>query len=146
MTWTFLSNVWYYEKNGVSEQWIYTIWNLISNVLYSITYNGKRKGFFKSERGLKQGHSISPLFIIAAEAISRAINLFQNNYEFSGFSMHKKGLKTNHFSYGDDLIIFTSGKTKSLKIIKTILSNYERGSGQKVNTMKSCFLVSQKTS
>ncbi|XP_059284799.1 uncharacterized protein LOC132038092 [Lycium ferocissimum] len=99
-------------------------------------------GFFKSERGVKQGDPISPsLFIIAAEVLSMLLNNLFDKPEFNGFSMQPNGPKINHISYADDIIIFCSGKTATLKLIMATLTQYELNSGQLINKEKSCFLV-----
>nr|XP_009598913.1 uncharacterized protein LOC104094650 [Nicotiana tomentosiformis] len=129
ISWMFLCGV--LRKMGFAEQWIHTVWNLISNVWYSILINDKREGFFKSARGLKQGDSLSPsLFIITVEALSKVLNNLHENSDFSGFTMNKKGPQINHLAYTDDLIIFISGNTKSLRLIKHMLAEYEKASGQ----------------
>ncbi|XP_060203027.1 uncharacterized protein LOC132631469 [Lycium barbarum] len=118
------------------------IWNLLSNVWYSVILNGKRHGFFKSERGVKQGDPISPsLFIIVVEVLSMLLNNLFDKPEFNGFSMQPNGPKINHISYADDIIIFCSGKTATLKLIMATLTQYELNSVQLINKEKSCFLV-----
>lgn len=91
--------------------------------------NGKKYRFFKSQRGVKHGDPISPsLFIIDAEALS---------------SMESNRPGINHISYADDLIIFCSGKSPTLKLIVEGLKKYEQNSGQIINRDKSFFLMDE---
>ncbi|XP_059302129.1 uncharacterized protein LOC132054076 [Lycium ferocissimum] len=50
--------------------------------------------------------------------------------------------KINHLSFADDIIIFSSGKSKSLQLIMRTLSKYEKVSGQLINKTKSHFMLS----
>ncbi|KAG5600548.1 hypothetical protein H5410_031918 [Solanum commersonii] len=52
-----------------------------------------------------------------------------------------RGPQTNHLSVADDVIIFTSGRKKSLKLIMHSLGTYERVSGQLINKTKSHFMI-----
>ncbi|XP_060195103.1 uncharacterized protein LOC132624322 [Lycium barbarum] len=140
ISWNFICVV--MRKMGFNEHWIFIIWNLMSNAWYTICINGKRNGFFKSQRGVKQGDPISPgLFIIASEVLSRLLNkLFEDN-KFNGFNMPTNGPPINHLSYADDIIIFSSGKTYTLMKIMKCLKDYQENSGQMINEGKSCFLM-----
>ncbi|XP_060202956.1 uncharacterized protein LOC132631398 [Lycium barbarum] len=92
------------------------------SVWYSIIINGTRTGFFNSEQGLKQGDPLSPaLFIIASEVFSRTLNSLNAVDEFIPFSMNHKGPCINHLAYADDVIIFSSGNSKSIKLIMKII-------------------------
>ncbi|XP_060216327.1 uncharacterized protein LOC132643819 [Lycium barbarum] len=120
---------------------------LISNVWYTVIINGTRHGFFHSSQGLKQGDPLSPpLFIIAAEVLSRSLNKLNDHESFILFSMNKRGPHINHLAYADDIVIFCSGNSKSVKLIMKQITNYEKASGQLVNKEKSFFLTSIKTS
>lgn len=69
-------------------------------------------------RGLKQRDPLfQSLFILAADVLSRALNKLNGNNQFIGFSMGNKGPKINHLSYVDDLILFSSGDSKSIKLL-----------------------------
>lgn len=66
LSWSFLTSV--LRRFGFNEVWIDMIWQLVSDVWYSIIINGARKGFFTSSQGLKQGDPISPsLFVLATQ-------------------------------------------------------------------------------
>ncbi|XP_075087899.1 uncharacterized protein LOC142169862 [Nicotiana tabacum] len=60
--------------------------------------------------------------------------------------MHQQGPQINHLSYVDDLVIFTSGDKRNVKMITKSLHQYERASGQKINNEKSVFLTVRHTS
>ena len=47
----------------------------------------------------------------------------------------------NHLSFADDIILFTSGKSKTLKILMHTLKEYEKISGQLINGDKSHFIL-----
>ncbi|XP_055802634.1 uncharacterized protein LOC129871697 [Solanum dulcamara] len=103
--------------------------------------NGKH-GFFHSTRGLKQGDPLSPaLFIIGAEVLSRLMNNLHQHPQYHGFLMAKKGPQINHLSFADDIIIFSSGRSHTLKLIMETLHTYEHALGQLINRDKSNFMV-----
>ncbi|OIT30618.1 putative ribonuclease h protein [Nicotiana attenuata] len=141
MSWTFVIEV--LKKFGFSDLWNDMVFNLISGVWYSVLINGSRAGFFTSSQGLKQGDPLSPsLFIIDAEVLTRSLNSLHANEKFVLFSMPTNAPLINHLAYVDDVIIFSSGNQKSIKLImKEIRTN----SGQQVNSNKSHFLTAPRT-
>ncbi|XP_075091561.1 uncharacterized protein LOC142171761 [Nicotiana tabacum] len=66
--------------------------------------------------------------------------------EFRGFSMVQSGPRVTHLSYADDVVIFSSGGKRALKLVMHQLQNYENCSRQLINTGKSCYLVDPKAS
>ncbi|XP_060200410.1 uncharacterized protein LOC132628664 [Lycium barbarum] len=83
----------------------------VSNNWYSIVLNGTGNGFFKSNRGLRQGDPLSPaLFIICAELISSMLNNLVLDENFTGYYRPKKGSIITHLAFADDIILFTSGQ------------------------------------
>lgn len=118
----------------------------IDNVWYSIIINGNRNGFFTSSQGLKQGDPLSPsLFIIGAEVLTRLLNNLMHSDHFLPFSMSNRGPIINHLSYADDIVIFTSGNSKSVKMIMKKIHMYERSSSQRMNKKKCIFLTAPGT-
>ncbi|XP_060200890.1 uncharacterized protein LOC132629180 [Lycium barbarum] len=141
VSWSFTNLV--LRKMGFKETIIDIIWRTMANNWYSVIVNGVRHRFFHSTRGLKQGDPLAPaLFILGAEVLSRMLNKLYHNHSFHGFHMAQNGPKINHLSFADDVIIFSSGKKKSLQLIMKTLSKYEKVSGQLINKTKSHFMLS----
>ncbi|XP_015159800.1 uncharacterized protein [Solanum tuberosum] len=57
----------------------------------------------------------------AAEVLSRSLNRLHNNPEYHGFFMESRGPQVNHLSFADDVILFTSGRQKTLKKLQASL-------------------------
>lgn len=108
--------------------------------------NGGRHGFFKSERGLRQGDHVSlSLFVIAAELLSKMLNDLSYRIGYKGFHMNSNGPQINHLSFADDSILFCNGSKRPLEMILRVLKTYEDVSGQLMNKDKSCFTVAANT-
>ncbi|XP_060210211.1 uncharacterized protein LOC132637082 [Lycium barbarum] len=114
------------ERLGFSKEWISLIKRHISNNWYSLIVNRRRYGFFKSENGLRQRDPISlSLFVLSAELLSIMLNNLQERRGFTGFQMCKQGPLINHLEFADDLILFSSGRRKTINMIMRTLAEYE---------------------
>ena len=83
-------------------------------------------GFFHSSRVLKQGDQLFPaLFILVAEVLSRSLNRLHNHPDYHGFFMEMRGTQVNHLSFADEIILFTSRRFKTLKILMETSNEYE---------------------
>ena len=132
VSWPFLLQV--LRRFGFGERWIDMIWRLISNVWFSVLINGAPQGFFKSSRGLCQGDPISPgLFVISAEVLSRLLNSLLLCKGFKPFKVRPGCPSITHLAYADDVIIFSSGLKRSIRLVMNVLHSYVSISGQKVN-------------
>ncbi|XP_027118292.2 uncharacterized protein [Coffea arabica] len=140
VAWSHIINV--LRRYGFGERFIDMVWRLISNAWFSIIINGSSYGFFKSSRGLRQGDPLSPaLFIIGAEALSRALNNLTRKPGFVGFKVPYGCPPITHLAFADDILIFANGSSFSLKAIMQVLEAYQRCSGQLINVQKSCYLI-----
>lgn len=55
--------------------------------------------------------------------------------------MNRRGPQVNHLAFADDIILFSSGRKKTTKLLMNTLATYEATSGQLVNKAKSYFLL-----
>ncbi|KAL9670814.1 hypothetical protein QQ045_008372 [Rhodiola kirilowii] len=64
ISWSFILGT--FRNLGFSEIWCDLIYRCISNCVYSVKWDGRLYGFFRSSRGVRQGDPLSPsLFVIA---------------------------------------------------------------------------------
>lgn len=117
-------------------------YGLCTTTSYSLSINGENIGFFKGQRGLRQGDPISPfLFMICMEYLSRKLN--QATPE-DCFNYHPKceKLKLCNLAFADDLMIFTLGDFLSVKTVHDVLKHFGDVSSFKANCLKhSIFLA-----
>lgn len=80
VNWNFLLNM--LERMGCGHKWLHWIKICISTVSFSILINGTPTGFFKAQRGLRQGDPLSPfLFVIVMEGLNNMIKSAKVNGE-----------------------------------------------------------------
>ncbi|VFQ98543.1 unnamed protein product [Cuscuta campestris] len=60
------------------------------------------------------------------------------------FNSGRKSIPITHLSYADDIIIFSSGNTRSVANLKSFLNEYQLVSGQTINYSKSSFMMGSK--
>lgn len=115
--------------------------HFICNCWFSLLINGEVVGYFKSERGLHQGDSISSqLFILAAKYLSRYLNVLHVQYPFLHYLIGCP-MFVSHLAFADDVLIFTNGAKSALQKMLSFLQEYEHISRHRINPQKSCFLT-----
>ena len=73
---------------GFPEVWIQWVLQCVTTPSFSILVNGAPYGFFKSERGLRQGDPLSPfLYVLAGEVLSRMIGRVGRNDMIKGVKL-----------------------------------------------------------
>ncbi|XP_058068825.1 secreted RxLR effector protein 78-like [Magnolia sinica] len=74
VSWLFPKEV--LQKFGFCKEWISLAEKCWSGSWFSVLLNGESSGFFKFERGLRQGDPLSPsLFILMMESLDRGLKL-----------------------------------------------------------------------
>ncbi|GAA0171395.1 hypothetical protein LIER_41148 [Lithospermum erythrorhizon] len=150
LSWFFLQKV--LAKFGFSEAWIDRVLACLENNWFSLILNGKAVGFFKSEKGVRQGdplclnckEPLSPaLFILAEEYLLRGL---QKLYTDAPTLAYKCGSSVSvpALAFADDVLIFSNGSKAALSKIMHFLDHYQTVSGQLVNTEKSSIIMSSK--
>jgi hypothetical protein len=124
----------------------FTNWNkkCISSPRFSISLSGTLVGYFKGEKGLRQGDSLSLyLFVKAIEIFRKIMEDWTGGV--SGFKFHHRcsRVKLTHLCFTDDLLIFSNASLSSITIIKATLLEFESLSDLKANPSKSSFFCSR---
>ena len=143
--WNFL---WFIlEKFGFDSRWIMWIRELVTTVSYSIIVEaGQPYGFFKPNRGIRQGDPLSPyVFLFCAEGLSFLLHKAEQNRLIQGLQIHRRCPKVNHLLFADDSILFCKANPEACSNILHLLNSYESISGQRVNLNKSAAFFSHNT-
>jgi len=94
---------------GFSYKWINWIKECLALASFSIMLDGSPSGYFKSNRGIRQGDPLSPyLFVLVMEfwSISMDIGLASGNIK----PMRRNdGLVISHLLFADDMLVFCKG-------------------------------------
>ncbi|XP_026399079.1 uncharacterized protein LOC113294922 [Papaver somniferum] len=135
VSWSFVLDV--FRRYGFSQHWCSWIYSVLSSARISILLNGSPEGFFKINRGLRQGDPLSPLiFVLIEDVLSR--NLTKLFIEKKTTPMlSEKGISPTHLFFADDIMIFCKGNMKSLHNLLALLGKYQTASGQTVCHQKS---------
>ncbi|VFQ90505.1 unnamed protein product [Cuscuta campestris] len=143
LSWEYLQGV--LSAFGFSSHAIKILVANLKSTHFSILINGEPTGFFKMERGIKQGDPLSPiLYILGVEGLSRSLNHHVNSGFITPFNAGRCP-KINHLAFADDLILFTNGHFRNLLRIKGILESYLAASSQAINFDKSKFYSPTRT-
>ncbi|XP_020259573.1 uncharacterized protein LOC109836061 [Asparagus officinalis] len=109
----------------------------ISTPKFSISLNGSLHGYFKGERGLRQGDLLSPyFFIFGMEYLSRRLDKLKNEKNFKYHPRCGK-LKITHLVFADDLLLFAKGDILSVQHLNQCLNDFSTTTGLVANPEKS---------
>lgn len=109
----------------------------ISLISFAVLINGATSPFFHSERGLRQGCSLSPLlFLLVAEGFIRFLKLACLEGEFKGIAISQV-LSITHLLFVDDILIFSDGSRRSMGTLIRGLELFHIATGMAINEAKS---------
>lgn len=108
--WDFLLEM--MERMRFGNTWIKWISECLSSSSDSVLINGSSTTEFSMNRGLRQGHPLSPfLFLIAAEGLHLLIEEAKGKGLLSGIAVWKSALIISHLQFADDTIIMARPHT-----------------------------------
>ncbi|KAJ9536716.1 hypothetical protein OSB04_un000101 [Centaurea solstitialis] len=139
--WCFLCTI--LDRMGFHPIMRHWIMELVATTSFSIMVNGDSHGFFKGERGIRQGCPLSPyLFTLVMEAFS-AIFMHKVMTD-QRFAFHRgcEGLSLTHLCFADDLMVFARGDVGSVVVLKEVLAEFGSISGLKPSLAKSAVYFS----
>jgi hypothetical protein len=109
----------------------------VSSANFAVLINGEASGFFKSERGLRQGCPLSPyLFILIMEGLSLLLNQKLSEKLISGIKV-SKFVKLLHLLFVDDVLLLSKAVLSEWLIILEVLQLFCSVSGLSINFSKS---------
>lgn len=76
--------------------------------------------------------------------LSRTLNKLNEDERFIGYGLARWRQRINHLSYADDTILFCSANKRSVKMMMSVLREYERVSGQLINLSKNLLYLHDK--
>ena len=131
LEWNFIQATLSFFNFGSSfKRWISTFYN---NTQTCVCNNGYSTGFFKVERGVRQGCPLSPyLFILCVEVL--ALKVLQSN---SIHGILVDGCETRILQYADDTTFLLDGSRNTLCNVLSLLNEFKCSSGLKINLSKS---------
>ncbi|KAE8708292.1 hypothetical protein F3Y22_tig00110348pilonHSYRG00365 [Hibiscus syriacus] len=142
--WGFLLDV--MLRMGFDCSFVNLVRKCISTVSFQVRINGVLSDSFIPERGLRQGDPLSPyLFLFCAQGLSALLLKAQSRNEIKGIRASIRGPRISHLLYADDNPLFVKNSMEEVCKVKSILNQYEKASGQKVNFEKSSIYFSPNT-
>lgn len=94
---------------------------------------------FKPSRGIRQGDPLSPyIFIISMESLAHKLQLeSQKMRNLIRIKLKPRGITLPFLNFADDTLILAKATKRSLSLILTIIEDFSRLSGPKINLQKS---------
>ncbi|CAN0904410.1 LINE-1 retrotransposable element ORF2 protein [Linum grandiflorum] len=118
----------------------------VTSVTYSINLNGRRFGYIKPSRGLRQGDPLSPLlFAICSEGLSSIFHYGVANRKLREIKIARSAPSISHLFFADDSFIFLEVNADSLSYLQVLFQQFQLVSGQKINFGKSAVYFSHNT-
>lgn len=115
----------------------YRIKLCITTASFSIQVNGELAGYFRSERGIRQGCSLSPyLFVICMNVLSKKLDRAVKEKKI-GYHPYCQNTDLTHLCFVDDLMVFSDGNKRSIEGILKVFTEFAHALGLKITLEKS---------
>lgn len=116
-------------KFAFCQRWCDLVFRCISNVWYSVQWQGNLYGYFTSSRGVRQGNPLSSiLFVLAMEWFSRAINKSVSDGTLQAYITNRGAIQINHLLYEDDILFFAKDGKQNIESLMALLDKFWSGS------------------
>lgn len=130
-------------RMGFNSWWVELVMRCVESVTYDINHGGFELETILPGRGLRQGDLLSPyLFIMCVEGLSALIRKYEENKWIHGVSVCRRAPNITHMLFADDSYVYVKANPGEAERVLELLGIFERGSGQKVNLLKSTVFFS----
>lgn len=100
---------------------------------------------FCPSRGIRQGDPLSPyLFTLCAKNFSACISQLVSQGNWCGIQMGLNELNLSHLFFVDDCLLFMQDSPICTQTLLSVVSNYEKVSGQRINLNKSAIFFAKR--
>jgi len=97
---------------GFEVGFIRWVMSCITSTSFTMLINESTSPFFKAERGLQQGCTLSPLlFLLVAEGLSRSLKTTSMNRDFCGITL-TLNIRITHLLFVNNVLIFCNGSRR----------------------------------
>lgn len=115
---------------GFHTRMIGWIMECVTTTSFSISINGSLHGYFKGNRGLRQGDPLSPyLFTMVMEIFTLMLHREVRNSGLFKFHRYCSKMDLINLCFADDLFIFMHGDVGSASIIHKVMNEFKEVSG-----------------
>nr|KYP69646.1 Transposon TX1 uncharacterized [Cajanus cajan] len=122
------------------------MWGLRNSTI-SLLWNGNTLPSFVPSRGLRQGDPLSPyLFVFYMERLALRISELLHEGQWKPVQLSPGGLPLSHLLFADDILLFGQALEDQARLMASVLEEFSRSSGLKVNSTKSKFVSSRRVS
>lgn len=122
--------------NGLCTNWVMAC---VQDINFSILINGYLTIFFRAEKGLRQGCSLSPiLFILAMDSLSLHIKRAVVAGKVGPLAISRGNLHT-HNLFVDDVLLFARLCRKTWQYLHVIFLSFQKATSLSINEGKSSF-------
>ncbi|XP_071714513.1 uncharacterized protein [Rutidosis leptorrhynchoides] len=124
VSWSFLESILF--RFGFHRVMVRWIMKCVTSVSFSLNINGELHGYFKGNRGLRQGDPMSPyLFTLVMEVLSML--LVRNARDCNDFRYHPKceDQEIINLCFADDLFMFSHADLYSIDVISRALDEFK---------------------
>jgi hypothetical protein len=122
---------------GFSEEWCALIHNFVSGGSVTIKVNDDVGRYFQTQKGVRQGDPLLPLFNIVADMLATMIERAKGDGQIEGLIHHLVDGGLSILQYADNTIPFMEHDIKKARDLKLILATFEQLLGLKINLHKS---------
>lgn len=128
LEWSFIKYA--LRRIGFGEHFINLIAACIECPIFSIIINGQSFGTFKSSRGIRQGHPLSPyVFIVAINELTCMLRDAISDGKIQGIMLAPNTPVLHSLLFADDVIICRQASLQEAQCIKEILEAFCADSG-----------------